>query len=1413
MKPSEPSVGSSAGSRAFERRGVLAIVAGYALFASLWILLSDRALEALFSDPAQITRVSTLKGWGFVGVTSALLYGLIRRLAARLESAVRREHDVQEDRLRALNLLDVIAESSEDAIFAKDAKGRYLLFNQAAARFAGATPAQVLGRDDRTMFGPEDAALIMDNDRQVMAEGRTLTFEEPLTTTSGERVFLATKGPLRDAQGQAIGMFGVSRDITERKNAERRLRRTNRALRTLTYCNEALVRATEESELLLEVCRGVVEQGGYRMAWVAHAELDEQRTLRPLARAGHDDGFLESTKFSWGEHADGDGSVGRAVRERRTVVGQDLRCDPDWAHCAGAATRRGYASAIALPLLLDSDRVLGALNIFSDGVGAFDADEVRFLNDLAIDLSRGIRVLRDRAASEQAEALLRQMSAIAHVGAWKFDLATERIEWSEETYRLYGVSPESFDHTVPSFLRLLHEDDHAAMSEWIRACIAGETPATLEFRVLADGADPRILAGHGRRECDAEGRPLRLVGTVQDISARKHAESTLAIQTRVLEQVATGASLEQTLNNLAADIEAMVPGMMASILLLDEDGLHLRHGAAPSLPAAFMTAIDGERIGDRAGSCGTAMWRREPVIVEDIATDPLWDDYRDLALSFGLRACWSSPILGPSGEVLGSFALYYHAPSRPSARQRRLIELATHAGAIAIARDRSEQALRESEIRFRATFEQAAVGAAMVAIDGRWLRVNQKLCEIVAYPADELQATDFQSITHPDDLDTDLALMARMLSGEISSTALEKRYLRKSRSLVWVRLSVSLVRDESGEPDYFIAIIEDIDARKQAEQALQQSELRFRLASAHGQVWDWDIALGRGTFPGEFFRRLGYTTQDGESPLAMLESVMHPQDVPRWHEALRGHLRRRRPYDIEFRARSSTGKWFWFSTTGQAVWDASGRATYMAGTTFDITERKLAEAALAQSEAKLRLFFDLPFIGMAVTAPRSKQWLDVNQSLCDILGYTREELITRTWEQLLHPEDRAENMHQFECAMAGEIDGYKLEMRFVRGDGRVIQTLTDVKCVRNEFGEVDFFVSTLDDISERVAAQAERDALRQRLVSILDGISDGFMALDHDWRFNYVNLQGTRILGREREMLLGESLWTLFPESVGTAFQAAFERAVRENTTVILEEYFAPWDRWFETRAHPYEDGLSVFFQDVTDRQRAEAQLRRYADRLQGLSRRLLAVQEEEKRALARELHDEFGQSLAALKINLYSAKKRIDDADTTRRLGECIAIAENVIIQIRDRALDLRPSVLDDLGLAAALEWFVERQSALGGCGYSLRMENLAHRFNPELEITVFRIVQEAVNNARRHGGAQNIAICVGCADVAIEVSITDDGCGFDVARAQMRSREGGGIGLPGMQERAELLGGTLAVSSAPAQGTRISAKLPWRQ
>jgi PAS domain S-box-containing protein len=306
-----------------------------------------------------------------------------------------------------------------------------------------------------------------------------------------------------------------------------------------------------------------------------------------------------------------------------------------------------------------------------------------------------------------------------------------------------------------------------------------------------------------------------------DITARKQGEALLNGQKEVLELIAAGTPLAQTLDTLLRGIEAQSAEMLCSILLLDADGVHVRHGSAPSLPESFTRAIDGAAIGASAGSCGTAAFRRQPVIVEDIATDPLWADYRELALSHGLRACWSTPICDGQDRVLGTFALYFRAPGRPSESHLRLIEMVTHIAAVAISKRREEEALRASESRYRSLVE-ISPDAIWINRGGHIVFANRAAFALFGAerPGDLLGKSPFD-LTHPDSHEAVRERIRKLQAGQ-PLPLIEQKIRRLDGGAVDVELAATAMTDAEGRATQVVA--RDITERKAQEELRRKNE-------------------------------------------------------------------------------------------------------------------------------------------------------------------------------------------------------------------------------------------------------------------------------------------------------------------------------------------------------------------------------------------------------------------------------------------------------------------------------------------------------------------------------------------------------------------------------------------------------------
>jgi signal transduction histidine kinase len=239
-------------------------------------------------------------------------------------------------------------------------------------------------------------------------------------------------------------------------------------------------------------------------------------------------------------------------------------------------------------------------------------------------------------------------------------------------------------------------------------------------------------------------------------------------------------------------------------------------------------------------------------------------------------------------------------------------------------------------------------------------------------------------------------------------------------------------------------------------------------------------------------------------------------------------------------------------------------------------------------------------------------------------------------------------------------------------------------------------------------------------------------------------------------------------------------------------------------------DGTRIWFgQDVTERNRVEKEIREYSDSVQALSRQLLKVQEEERRHLARELHDEFGQVLATISLHLHAARG-LAGAAAQPRLDECAALLRQAGDQVRNLALELRPTTLETFGLEATLRGLAEQHQQRTGTNVQVLGELSGTAISSELAIACFRVTQEALTNILRHAAAQNVWIELSQSDGVLELVVRDDGRGFDMSSIHEQAARQGRLGLLGMRERVQILGGSLEVDSEPGLGTRIRALFP---
>jgi PAS domain S-box-containing protein len=392
--------------------------------------------------------------------------------------------------------------------------------------------------------------------------------------------------------------------------------------------------------------------------------------------------------------------------------------------------------------------------------------------------------------------------------------------------------------------------------------------------------------------------------------------------------------------------------------------------------------------------------------------------------------------------------------------------------AMAVELEERECALRHSEALFRTTFDQAGVGMTQAALDGTWLRVNDRICAILGYPRNELVGHNFQDLTHPDDLEADLAQRGSLLRGEIATITREKRYLRKDGGPVWAAVTVSLLSDTGDRPERIITIVQDISERKRAEEALNRATALLRAIGdcSPDPIYAKD-ADGRFLFANPAVlavigkpagQVIGHSDAEWHHDPAQAAAVMANDR----RVIASGRVER---CEETFEAAGAGTRVFRSAKAPLRMED--GTVVGLVAVSSDITQLKDAETALRESEERFRATFEQAAVGI-VHIDLAGKWLRVNDRLCDMLGYSRAELLAITFREITHPDDLPASLASFRRLMSGEIAAFNMDKRYLRKDGTLLwASLTD-SLVRDQTGTPMYGVGVIEDISERKRVEA-----------------------------------------------------------------------------------------------------------------------------------------------------------------------------------------------------------------------------------------------------------------------------------------------------------------------------------------------------
>ena len=733
-------------------------------------------------------------------------------------------------------------------------------------------------------------------------------------------------------------------------------------------------------------------------------------------------------------------------------------------------------------------------------------------------------------------------------------------------------------------------------------------------------------------------------------------------------------------------------------------------------------------------------------------------------------------------------------------------------------RVQQEGALRASEERFRLLAENAQDIVFVLGLkpEPKIEYVSHSVKHILGYTPTEILGNPnlFKDIVHPDDQH----LISTLLQNdEHADQPISLRVLPKHGGVKWIELSRFVIHDDSGQPAAIQGIVRDVTERVEAEEALRQSEERFRLLAENAQdmIYRYRVAEPPGleyVSPASV-RITGYSPEEFYADPEIGSKLFQPDDRLLIQRKRDDPAAMTEPMTI--RSITKSGRGIWVDLVRTPIYDDAGNLVAIEGIVRDVTERVEAQEAIRQSEESFRLLAENArdmIYRYRVANPRGYEY--VSPACEKILGYTQDEIFSDPDHGLrtLHPDDR----ERLSATSHWDSTTRNMTIRIIHKDGSTRWVEMARTPIFDDAGNLVAVEGIVRDVTEQVRLLEEVRAGEEQFRLLAENAQDIVYRLRvrPEPKVEYVSPSIERILGYTPDEYyadpsLGEQtiheddrrLSLLDPIVGEKEAQPQLVRCIAKDGRTV----------WMERRSSPIRDadgqivGWDGISRDVTEQVRLLEQVRAGEERLRAFSRRLVETQEADRRFIALELHDEIGQLLTAIKMS-QEQLGRNGQADK-RPLKRATKLVQDAMDRVQNLSLELRPAMLDHLGLVPTLRWYVKRYATRNGIEVKLKQTGVNRRFDPDLETACFRIVQEGLTNVARHARTGQATVQLRVIGNVLHLAVEDSGQGFD-ANAVLDSPKS--VGLVGMVERVTSLGGELRIDSAPGHGTRLNATFP---
>jgi PAS domain S-box-containing protein len=717
-------------------------------------------------------------------------------------------------------------------------------------------------------------------------------------------------------------------------------------------------------------------------------------------------------------------------------------------------------------------------------------------------------------------------------------------------------------------------------------------------------------------------------------------------------------------------------------------------------------------------------------------------------------------------------------------------------------RKRTEEQLRDSEERYRSLIEQASDAIMITDQKGNFIDINSSFCNMFGYIKNELLQLNIRALIDPEQLQKQPMRFEELAGGKQIFS--QRRMVHKNGTIIEVEANVKMLPDGR-----VLAIARDITDRKKAEQAIRISEETRRLImnSALDAIVCMNNAGIITVWTPQAEKIFGWKEQEiiGKN---LSDSIIPVQHRKKHRAGLKSYLKTGEGpllnKVIEITAINRHGNEFPVELSIIPI--KQGETEFFCAFIRDITQRKLAEEAINKSEVKYRTLVEQAGDAIAMF-DRSGKLIDVNTSATQLLHYTKKELISMNLEEIFFGDELEKQPVMFDVLENGE--STIMQRYLKRKDGSPVETEVHTKVLPDGH-----FLSVVRDLTERNKARQQIEKEKNLSDSVINSLPGVFFLQDRSGKFLRWNKEFEIISGYNSSEIRKLKPVDFYEEKekaiIINKIEEVFAKGFADIEITIINKYGKKIPFYFTAQSIQYEGktcliGTGV---DITERKKAQEELEQSYKAIRQLTEHVQNIREEERIGIAREIHDELGQQLTVMKMDLSWLNKKMvpDDEAVKQKLKGLTELLDGTVKTVRRISSELRPSLLDDMGLIAAIEWQLNEFEQRSGIRTSLAAPEMEKQLPDSVRTGLFRIFQESLTNIARHANAKKVKIRLQHKEGKIVLSIEDDGKGFDKKKTAAKRT----LGILGMRERTLMMGGEYEIKSIPGKGTTVLVAIP---